>query len=75
MLAAEGEEVVVAAGIDEVAVVVSDKAAVFVETVAGAAWVVEPVLENEMAELASSLAGTDWLQAAKVVTFDWWEFA
>ena len=28
-----------------------------------------------MAGLASSLAGTDWLQAAKVVTFDWWEFA
>lgn len=35
MSAAEDEEIEVAAGVDEVAAVVSDKAAVFAETVAG----------------------------------------
>ena len=73
-----GLEVAGTAAGDEAAVAASGRAAEVVETVVGAevvASVVEPVLETGMAGLASSLGDADWAQVAKVVTFDWMEFA
>lgn len=68
---AAGDEVVV------VAAVAFEKAAAVVGIAVEAevvAWIGEPVLETGMAELASSLAGVDWMRVVKVVTFDWMGF-
>lgn len=68
---AAGNEVVVAAAVAFERAAGVAGIAVEAEVVAGIA---EPVLETGMAELASSLAGVDWMQVVKIATLDWMGF-